>query len=258
MRRRSSKPNRSAFRFGFGGDGLLDRIRAVSFAMLGFTAAASLALVAFVASQGWPEVGSLLPGPAVQRQAVGANSIVAAPALDRGPFAAAAAAPLSRSQGGAREGVAAPDRQGGQAGGAKAPTSNVAVVAPAPNGASGTPSAEPAPVEVPVSQPAPSPEPAPASATPPAGASPVQVAPSTPTPTTPPAPSTPTTNPPPTTPSDNPEYIPADEPPAGGGVHPSPSPPSGVDVPAPVVHEGSTASGSNGDGSSRGRSSDHR
>src|SRR3954452_521796 len=40
------------------GDGLLDRARSTSLALLGLTAAVGLALVAYVAHQGWP----LLPG----------------------------------------------------------------------------------------------------------------------------------------------------------------------------------------------------
>ena len=38
-------------------DGILDRIRVVSFALLGLTAATALGLVAFIANQGFPAVG---------------------------------------------------------------------------------------------------------------------------------------------------------------------------------------------------------
>ena len=40
-----------------GGEGMLSRVRAVSFAMLGLTAAVGLALVAFISQVGWPDVG---------------------------------------------------------------------------------------------------------------------------------------------------------------------------------------------------------
>ena len=69
-------------------DGILDRIRVVSFALLGLTAATALGLVAFIANQGFPAVGSLMPSPTVHRQAIGESSIVSAPALERGPYSA--------------------------------------------------------------------------------------------------------------------------------------------------------------------------
>src|SRR5690242_5721842 len=96
MRRRASRsPLHSMLRFGMGGDGFLDRIRALSFAMLGLTAAAALALVAFIANQGFPQVGSLLPIPAVHRAELGDNSVVATPAPERRSAGAVAVAPTA-------------------------------------------------------------------------------------------------------------------------------------------------------------------
>lgn len=191
----------SALPFGIGGNGFLDRIRAVSFAMLGLTAAAALALVLFAASQGWPQVGSLLPIPAAHRQAVSENSIVAEPPLRHGT---AREAPLALIG----NGIQAP--VGGSSGGSPAPSdggrhharvgdapaSNVVVSSPAPGASGGGISPPPAPAPPPPPSSAPTVEA-------PAGSVATAPAPSEPTtaPTTPPV-STPTTDPTPTTPDE--------------------------------------------------------
>lgn len=189
-------------RLGIGGDGFLDRIRALSFAMLGLTAAAALALVAFIANQGWPQVGSLLPVPAIQRAGLSENSIVSVPASGRQSSRIVVTAPpvtLAPVPNGGAFGERQPSQQGSPTGSDAGPASNVVVLAP--QGPESTPSspgtgASPSqPAPAPVSSEAPPATPAettPAVApqpvvTPPA---PIPAPPSTPT-TTPPTPETP-------------------------------------------------------------------
>jgi hypothetical protein len=193
MRRRSLRSSLlSALPFGFGGNGFLDRIKAISFAMLGLTAAAALAMVAFVANQGWPQVGSLLPIPAAQRQAVSENSVVATPASGHASFQFVAP-PAIAGVATATAGTAGPSSplvraHGGRGRGPRVPGDNVVVSNPAP----GNPGAEPA------TTPAPAPASQPAATTPPA-TTPAQEAPST-SPTEAQVPSTPTAAPPVTIP----------------------------------------------------------
>jgi hypothetical protein len=60
------------------GDGLLERARAISLALLGATAAVGLAIVALAMNQGWPLVaGSSIPVIAPQHQAVGKATVAA-------------------------------------------------------------------------------------------------------------------------------------------------------------------------------------
>jgi len=189
-------------RLGIGGDGFLDRIRALSFAMLGLTAAAALALVAFIANQGWPQVGSLLPVPAVHRAELSQNSIVAVPASGRHSSGLVVTVPplaLAPVPSGGATGERQPSQQGSPAGSDAGPASNVVVLAP--QGPESTPSSpgtgaspsQPAPAPVTTEAPAATPaEPTPTAtpqpvATPPA---PIPAPPSTPT-TTPPTPETP-------------------------------------------------------------------
>jgi hypothetical protein len=251
MRRRVSRSSlHSVLRFGIGGDGFLDRIRALSFAMLGLTAAAALALVAFIANQGWPQVGSLLPVPAIHRADLSDNSVVALPA-GRQPSGivvtvppATLAPPLSGGGLGGRQ----PSHQGSSGGSDAGPASNVVVLAP--QGPESTPSspgtgASPSqPVPAPV--PSESPAAAPTEPTPTATPQPVATAPTTPV--TPP-PSTPTTTP--TTPETPiPDEPTPDEPSEegeseGGEETPSapseePTEPEGTPEP-PLPDEGETA-----------------
>jgi len=198
MRRRVSRSSlHSVLRFGIGGDGFLDRIRALSFAMLGLTAAAALALVAFIASQGWPQVGSLLPVPAIHRADLGDNSVVAVPAAGRQPSSIVVAvppAPLAPVLNGGGFGGRQASHQGPSVGSDAGPASNVVVLAP--QGPQSTPSSpgtgaspsQPVPAPVPSEAPAATPT----EATPTATPQPIVTTPTTPV--TPP-PSTPTTTP---------------------------------------------------------------
>jgi hypothetical protein len=187
---------RKMLRFGIGGDGFLDRIRALSFAMLGLTAAAALGLVAFIANQGWPQVGSLLPVPAVHRAELSENSIVALPARGRQPTGgvpAAAAATPAPVLAGAGSGNRQASSHGSPRDSDAAPASNVVVLVPqgpqstpsSPGTGSTTPS-QPAPAPAPPEAPETTPEAIPTTTQPPV------TTPTTPVPT---PPSTPTTTP---------------------------------------------------------------
>jgi hypothetical protein len=60
------------------GEGLLERARAISLALLGVTAAVGLAIVALAMNQGWPLVaGSSIPFISSQHQAVGQATVAA-------------------------------------------------------------------------------------------------------------------------------------------------------------------------------------
>ncbi len=60
------------------GDGLLERARAMSLALLGATAAVGLAIVALALNQGWPLVGgSGIPDVQPPRQGVGGATVAA-------------------------------------------------------------------------------------------------------------------------------------------------------------------------------------
>jgi outer membrane biosynthesis protein TonB len=200
MRRRPSRLSlRSVLRFGIGGDGFLDRIRALSFAMLGLTAAAALALTLFIANQGWPQVGSLLAVPPVHRTALGENSIVATPALNKAPYnanALAAAVPAARPAGGsAGNGGVGSGSKHSSAATVESPSSNVVVAAtPAPESTPSSPGGGSAPK--PARSPSvPKPQ-APASSTvvssAPSAPQATATTPTTPSTTTPTTPSTPT------------------------------------------------------------------
>jgi hypothetical protein len=75
------------------GDGLLERMRSTTFALLGITAALALGLVAIAAQQDWPDLPfSPLPGPAAKQGEVH-GALVAAPPGDAGVGSAQPAAP---------------------------------------------------------------------------------------------------------------------------------------------------------------------
>ena len=99
------------------GDGLLDRARSTSLALLGLTAAVGLALIAYVAQQGWPllpsspipsitsehgaihdaEVAAPVPGSGARKSTRrDADTVTAAP----GSSSTAAGAAPARGQGG--------------------------------------------------------------------------------------------------------------------------------------------------------------
>jgi hypothetical protein len=69
---------RSAARASVLGDGLLERTRSTSLALLGVTAAIGLAMVALALNQNWPLIaGAPIPGFGSQHQAVGKAAVVA-------------------------------------------------------------------------------------------------------------------------------------------------------------------------------------
>jgi hypothetical protein len=71
------RPLRSTARASVLGDGLLERIRSTSLALLGLTAAIGLAMVALALNQGWPLVASSpIPGFGSRHQAVGDAAVV--------------------------------------------------------------------------------------------------------------------------------------------------------------------------------------
>jgi hypothetical protein len=75
---------RSAARASVLGNGLLERTRSTTLALLGLTAAIGLAMVALALNQGWPLIeGAPIPGLGGGHEAVGGAS-VAAPATGRG------------------------------------------------------------------------------------------------------------------------------------------------------------------------------
>lgn len=100
---------RSALRTNVLGDGLLERTRSTSLALLGLTAAIGLAMVALALNQGWPLIaGAPIPGfesehPAVDRAVVAApakprsNRTAIAPPSRRGRWSVSAGESGSRS-----------------------------------------------------------------------------------------------------------------------------------------------------------------
>jgi hypothetical protein len=68
------------------GDGMLERARATSLALLGATAAVGLAIVALALNQGWPLIaGSSIPPIPPRHQAVGEATVVAGPGVRADP-----------------------------------------------------------------------------------------------------------------------------------------------------------------------------
>ena len=149
---------RSALKTSVLGDGLLERTRSTSLALLGATAAIGLTMVALALNQGWPLIaGAPIPGFRSEHQAVGKAAVVA---KARGGRAA-----ISAAAGQARPGVSLGKpraRRGGTAlGGSRAPQT-AGLVASHPTPASptaGSPPGEAVPDPTPVA-----PKPAPTAA----------------------------------------------------------------------------------------------
>src|SRR5690348_2431700 len=84
------------------GQGMLERARATSFALLGMTAAVGLAMIALALSQGWPLVpGSSIPATPPRHQAVARAAVAAGvgssgPRSGAGPASRPRFAPLTR------------------------------------------------------------------------------------------------------------------------------------------------------------------
>jgi len=164
---------RSAARASVLGDGLLERARSTSLALLGFTAAIGLAMVALVFNQGWPLIpGAPIPGLGDGHEAVG-DASVAAPAADRGGRAAVASPSVGRAnpalaRGGSKRtghsaalGASRPRQASGLVVSQPTSTSPTGGEAlPAPSQAAAQPASAPGPEVVPASNPgSPSPEP---------------------------------------------------------------------------------------------------
>lgn len=158
---------RSAIRTSVLGDGLLERTRSTSLALLGLTAAIGLAMVALAVNQDWPLIaGAPIPGLENERQAVG-DATVAATARTQGGRLAIAAA-TSQASPGLSSGKSRP-RPGGTAAlaGSRAPQATGLVVAhPTPaSPTAGSPASDAVPDPAPVAQqPASAAAPAPAAA----------------------------------------------------------------------------------------------
>jgi hypothetical protein len=158
------------------GNGLPERVRTTTFALLGLTAAAGLGLVAIFSQQGWPLLSpSPIPSPPTAHEAIHPALAVADRAetgfgettVALGPALRAPAAPSSPIQGdGSSAGLDArhPVRQGASPGAGGQPqepaSPEPAAPTPAPT-APPAPSAEQAPSSTPVSTPAPAPSSAP-------------------------------------------------------------------------------------------------
>ena len=69
---------RSAAKAGILGNGLLERVRSTTLALLGATAALGLTMIALALNQGWPLIaGAPIPGFGSEQQAVGKAAVVA-------------------------------------------------------------------------------------------------------------------------------------------------------------------------------------
>ena len=164
------------------GDGLLERARSTSLALLGVTAAVGLAMVALALNQGWPLLAGVpLPGLGGGRQAVGDATIAAQASTPNGHGVA-----LQGVAGPQRTNASDPGRKGARGshglGGPRAPGPEVVVVSRStPVGPSGdsspgggstgdaAPSPAPAvqqPTSTPAAEPTSSPSPSPSTPTP--------------------------------------------------------------------------------------------
>jgi hypothetical protein len=179
----------------FAGNGLPERMRSISFALLGLTAAAGLAMVALFAQPGFPVLSPApLPDEPSATEAVAqAESLP----LRRHSAAVLPARPAAADQGGAASVIGSPtESRSGPAGGSEGgqPSSAEAdvpapVSAPEPSGGNGdgggsevgprgalAPPPEPTPAQPPAATATPASPTAPASAVPPAGPKPEAIA----------------------------------------------------------------------------------
>lgn len=160
---------RSAARASVLGNGLLERTRSTSLALLGLTAAIGLAMVALALNQGWPLIeGAPIPGLGGGHEAVGAAS-VAAPATGRDVHSGLTSGAARRA--GSAVSTTGPRRTGHSArlGGSHAPraTGGLVVSQPTSTSPAASPGGEATPGPPPAqptatSAPAPAPESAPA------------------------------------------------------------------------------------------------
>jgi hypothetical protein len=193
--KRGQRQPRSTARARILGDGLLERARSTSLALLGVTAAVGLAMVALALNQGWPLIaGAPIPGFGDEHQAVG-DATVAAEAQAPGRLGRAIQASGGRQS--PKAASTRPPRKGAGAtpglAGSRSPGSEATLVShstPAGSPGDSSPGSE-APAPEPVAQqptaavaPAPSPEPTPAAVPPPTSSAP-QPAPEPPAPSRP-------------------------------------------------------------------------
>jgi hypothetical protein len=152
--------SRLATRPSLAGNGLMERMRSTTFALLGITAAMGLGLVAFISQQGWSYLPAIpIPGPAAKHGRVHDAVAVAQPRLSPG---------ASTHRTGTGSGATGADRRPGAPPSAHPHPSgshqSVAPFSPAPGGTGrtgGQPAGEGAPGPAPA-QPSPSQSPTPA------------------------------------------------------------------------------------------------
>jgi hypothetical protein len=155
LHRYSNRLSRFGIAHSVAGDGLLDRMRTTTFALLGITAAVGLAFVALIASQGWPALplGPIL-GPRTHEAVGDATAVTGDPAVAGKGGRRAASGSVPGSPGPA--GVPNAANSGSAVSGShRFPPAPPASVHGGPSSGKGTRGA-PAPVE----QPAPTPAPA--------------------------------------------------------------------------------------------------
>jgi hypothetical protein len=167
------------------GDGLLERARSTSFALLGLVAAVGLAMIALVLHQGLPiPAGGPLPDIGGEREAIG-DASVAAQARNRSGYTVrggasgrqgskASTPPQNRTAGGTPAGSRSPRSEGlvvsratpvgpseeGSPGGSPPSSGPVSQIPPSPPAAAPSPSPEvPSPTPPPQTGPSPSPQP---------------------------------------------------------------------------------------------------
>jgi hypothetical protein len=148
---------RSAARASVLGNGLLERTRSTSLALLGFTAAIGLAMVALALNQGWPLIaGAPIPGLGGGHQAVGDAAVAARAKAQSGAHAIAGA---PRPGGPAASGAKSRPHRSGTAAlaGSTAPQSADLVGA---HPTDGNPPADPIPSPAPAQEPSPAAVPA--------------------------------------------------------------------------------------------------
>ncbi|HMJ73256.1 MAG TPA: hypothetical protein VK471_07845 [Solirubrobacterales bacterium] len=153
---------RSVARASVLGDGLLERTRSTSLALLGVTAAIGLAMVALALNQDWPLIaGAPIPGVESKHQAVG-DATVAATARGQGRSTTSGA--TNQASPGVSSGKPGPrpSRTTALVGSQTPQTAGLVAAHPTPRDpAGGSPASGPIPDPAPVAQqPAPAPEPA--------------------------------------------------------------------------------------------------
>jgi hypothetical protein len=148
------------------GDGLLERTRSTSLALLGLTAAVGLAMVALALNQGWPLIaGAPIPGFGSERQAVGDAAVAATARAQRGRSATPGATSQTSPRVSSSEPRPRPSGAAALAGSRAPQTAGLVVAHPtalSPAGGSPPSDAIPDPAPV-VEQPAPAPAAVPAS-----------------------------------------------------------------------------------------------